>query len=435
MSLHIDHPIGTKDIYQLLGTKDFRFDSVRYTHAKRGSPAHIGLSEISIGFAQWAQATAKFTLGKKDGVCVRERSDYYEGLLDDARDIHIFLCDTKHQRTTHTDGERLILQAILHAHDKKPYTIKSKTVDLEAASGMQGPRQAMLKNADVALNEGIPLRQSNSSKTIFFQDRDLEIYERLCSLQAYDSDDPPVALSMESSATIFGWEYMDIVTNTRRMKSNKVSLQKTCGSWPSFAVDDDIKGIFLIAEDFGDILQPIGYPASSCASWRTLPRGNDYLGIEVSSLAALFSEHGSASDENQLTSSGFAWHSPGLLFEPCENAASVAARCVCERVQEFVPRRNRLHPRRLIQAKPKPPRHLEMRDAVVFGHSRVKNSRRKKGFPAITKSLSRSGTNLDAELVARTESMVDLQSRLPPESDHARNSPTSFTEIPQSMRV
>lgn len=357
-----------------IGTDNFDYTAVRHSKVSTPSTTRLSLSEFSFGVNKIVSASVKFTLGKKDGIYERDRSDYYEGVLDDARDMNVFLYDAKNRCAFHADAEQVILHIILHTAHKSPYTINDKLVPLEhLQDGADGHsvRRVMLTSADIVLKQDTRQREKEPA-TLLFRDKVLQLYDIIHGLQGHGTNNN-IAFPIESTTTVVGWEYMDLVADKRSMKVKEAKLLKTCGNWPSFAADDDINGVILMGQDFGDVLQP-AEQTSICASYSMMPKGKDYLGIQTSALASLYDDLGCSEDQEQLTSSGIAWHCPGSLFEGCQSLDHESGACHCDRIQEFVLPRNRFDPRQFLQPKVRRPGNLEEDGAVIFGLSGIKST-------------------------------------------------------------
>jgi hypothetical protein len=266
--------------------------------------------------------------------------------------------------------------------------VECKTGTLEPIAGEDDVRQAMISRAHIPLRKGIVMSQSRAGGTLYFKDKVLEYFERLDRMQAHASDQPPPSVSVEVSTYIHGWEYLEFVKSPRQMNVKQVKLLNSSGSWPLFAKDPNVNGIFMIGQGFGELLRPT---KDTCPLYRSIPKGRDFLGVEVSFLAAMYEESGSSRDQERLTSTGWAWHRPSLLFEPCPSQCSseTGDTCHCDRIQDFLaPSTTGFS--RLWKARLRPPGQLESKGAAIFGLPRVKNSKlsRTSGSAAIVKELA-----------------------------------------------
>jgi hypothetical protein len=361
----------------VLATSDFSYDLVRQTKSQLAPTASSRISELTIGFSHILKATATVTFGSKDGVSLRQRSDLYETILDDAADLNIFLHDTQTNYSILTNGERLILHAILHAHYKKAFMVDGIPANLSPLSAGGDLRGVMMANALVPLMKGPLLNHTAAEGTLYFKDKVQELYERLEGMHADAPSSPFLSFLNEASRSVRGWEYLEFVKNSRTMNSKLVVFRETCGSWPSLATDPEVRGIFLVGEGFGDILRPVG---GVCPLYQSVPKGLDYLALTVTDLLALSSDREAWDGQERLTSSGWAWHKPDLLFEPCNGQyfAKEVSHCSCKRVQEFLgPSGNRSS--WFGRTRHVTPGSLEPKGAVIFGQPRAHISGSRRG--------------------------------------------------------
>lgn len=313
--------------YNSPATHEFQYDQVKYSDAKPASRSSARISDLTIGFSHFLRATVKVSFGHHQGVSLQQRSDHYETILEDAADLNIFLHDTKRKCSIHTSGERLILQAILHANHYSPFIVDGRPVDLRPLAIGDNLRSEMMSRANIVLRKGPMMNRTATEGTVTFKNKVQELYERLDRMQADAPDKPILRLPTEASRTLVGWEYLELVKRAKLMSAKKTVLQGTCGQWPSFAMDPDIRGIFLFGHDFGDLLRPVG---DVCPLYKSIPEGLDFLGLMVEDLKTLCKDRGSWPDPEQITSSGWVLHRSGLLFDSCVDSSR------CNRVQTFL---------------------------------------------------------------------------------------------------
>lgn len=192
-----------------------------------------------------------------------------------------------------------------------------------------------MASAEIPLTKGPVLDQTVPERTDRFKHKVQKLYERLDGMQESMHSSAHgkrgISLPTMASRSICGWEYLELVQNCRQIPPRRAELRESCGSWPAFAMDPDIRGIFLLGHDFGDLLRPVG---NVCPLYRSVPQGLDLLGIAVRDLDTLFKHRQFWHNPEQLTSSGWQWHRPGLLFEICVERNGTI--CECRRVQEFL---------------------------------------------------------------------------------------------------
>lgn len=281
------------------------------------------IDKLTFGFSQWCTLTAEVTLGKKDGFRSR-RPDDYETLLDDAKSTHIILHDTTHKRAFQTNAEDLILHILLHRRSLSPSIadpfVDTKQVgDLRFASADRqviSTREVMLSNAENVFSFR---RQFSTSelKESRFKDEVKLLYSTIDGLWAhsYAGGTKSVKLSLDFGQAVSGWEYMDVVRNSKWMLPKSIDLKKTCGRWNHYA--KDIQAVVLFGGNFGDILKPAA-PNAVCPTFTSLPRDVCYLAVRVDALESLFDRKGSLEDQKKLTDSGFTLQGSKDLFKPCD---------------------------------------------------------------------------------------------------------------------
>lgn len=319
----------------------------------------VNLVGATVGFSYIGTGTANFAFGKKDGVYHAEKSTFYEDLLDDARQVHIVVHDTKEHRAWHTNAEVAILQIILHRYELKSRT-RSRAVEFRMANAAvpDSVRDAMFANQDIVVMRS--QRMDNSEvNTKRFRDLVGEIFTTIEGLKAYSEDVTAagIELKMNWKRHVHGWEYMDLVDKRLDFRQKEAELKGTCGYWPEFARDTN--AVILFGTQFGGIIRPSNI-AELCDQFKAVPKHKHYLTIHVSALCQLYYKYGCSEDQEQITITGIRWHRSKNLFESCRQTRSKAdTPCRCDRIQEFLPRK--------AFSKGKPPGKLEPSGAVIFG--------------------------------------------------------------------
>ena len=97
-----------------------------------------------------------------------------------------------------------------------------------------------------------------------------------------------------------------------------------------------------------------------CRSWRTLPKGKDYLAAGVPIMELLYSEAGSRLSRKHLSTTHLQWHRRSILFEQCGDTGP--DRCACDRTQQ-------IYHDSLLRTfgQVRPPGKLEENGCVIFG--------------------------------------------------------------------
>jgi len=166
-----------------------------------------------------------------------------------------------------------------------------------------------------------------------------------------------LALKIDPTKRVYGWEYMDLVGKKLNMELKCVELRRTCGHWPEFA--QDIDAVVFFGAGFGEVFLPQN-SATLCPKFNMVPREKDYLAIEVLTLETLYERSGSSEDQNHLTSTGIRWQRSINVFESCPKQKRNSRNpCKCDRIQEFAPHR--------ALGKVRKPGKLSQTGAVIFG--------------------------------------------------------------------
>jgi hypothetical protein len=398
---------------KLIGTNFASYHTIGFSNSNTPSKRAVALTGVSVGFGHIGTGQANFAFGKHSGVYTADKPNYYSDMLDDAKQIHVILQDTEHRRAWQTDGERAILNLILHRHAKGAYTIENKAIELVPAD-LKVPssvRSAMLQNATFVVTQDYHM-DNREVNTKLFKDLVGDLYARLEGLEANAEtvNLAGIELRLDWRRRIQGYEYMDLVQKKRKMLIKEAELRKTCGQWPDFA--REIGAVILFGSNFGDVLQPT-QPFKLCPTFSRVPQGKDYLAVETSTLQMLFSEHGSQETQQQLTAAGTQWHRSTHLFDACPPMKGAkAGLCKCDRIQEFISKN--------AFGRIRAPGRLENSGAVIFGHG---SSRWPKDIAnswlSVRNSLKREEPQLPRQIQAPGPTLIQIQKDL---SERSRSS-------------
>jgi hypothetical protein len=391
---------------KILGTNFASYHTIGFSKANNPSKRVVALSGVSVGFGHIGTGQANFTFGKHSGSYTADKPNYYSDVLDDAKQIHVILQDTEHRRAWQTDGERAILNLILHRHAKGAYTIENKAIELVPADSKvsSSVRSAMLQNANFVVTQDYHM-EKREIHTKLFKDVVGDLYARLEGLEANAEtvELAGIELKLDGRRRIQGYEYMDLVQKKRKMLIKEAELRKTCGQWPEFA--REIGAVILFGSNFGEVLQP-AQSFKLCPTFRTVPQGKDYLVVETSTLQMLFAEQGSLETQQQLTAAGTQWHRSTHLFEACPpmGGGNIGV-CQCERIQEFIPKN--------AFGRIRAPGRLENSGAVIFGHGSSRWPRDiANSWMSLKNSLKREESQLPRQTQASGSTLTKIQKDL-----------------------
>lgn len=235
----------------------------------------------SLGFSKIGTASLNFSFGRHMAPFSAEKPEFYGDLLDRAKQLHVIFQDMQDRRAWQTDGERTILQIIMHRCSTWAYTTNGKQIELQSAvnDNADSPRDAMIRNADitVALDEHLP---SRTVKRKVFRDLVVELFHVLDGFKerVEDMNIDGIDLMMSMRKFTYGNEYMNLVHKRYSEPLKEALLKKTCGRWPDYA--RAINAVVLFGTDFGELFRPLrGHYI--CPQFRTMPRGKDLLAVEV----------------------------------------------------------------------------------------------------------------------------------------------------------
>ena len=216
-----------------------------------------------------------------------QHCEFYEDLLDDARQTHVILQDMTQRRTWHTDGQRFILHAILNRHSLKPYRVDCKLVKFDSAVCNQpdSVSGSMVQNRDLILRRDQHLDKEDVQVKLY-RDEVRELYQMLEGLQAETENvsEAGIELKLSWEQQLQGWNYVEFLQRKHRMKVHETELRKTCGQRPAFARDNG--AVVFFADNFNDVIQP-ATSASLCNKFKNVPQDKDYLTIQTSTLYKL----------------------------------------------------------------------------------------------------------------------------------------------------
>jgi hypothetical protein len=332
---------------KIIATNEYDYQSVGYSNTPGFSKRTISLTNISFGFQQWGTLALGFTLAKKDGYYHHQKSDFYVDMLDDAAQMSVVLQDMEDRRAWLTNAETMILHIILHRNTIKPMKEKGRTMGLQA--GVQDDplsvRQAMLSNQDFAIRTDKQMNGGTVTDKLYqhLVSELFTIFEGLEGVQEEIAKESGKELKLDEPNRLQGWEYLDIVNRKRRPQMRCTDLKKTCGGWPKLT--RELNAISLFGVRFHEAILPEA-DRGFCSVFKTLPKGKDYLAMEVKKLRSLYEESGSHEHGTlaQITISGTQLQQSAHVFDPCPKISKRSKTgphsCVCERVQQLMFKRN-----------------------------------------------------------------------------------------------
>lgn len=308
-----------------VGDETNNFNNIEFSDAAEVKAA-LQIPGGSLGFQQFGLAQIDVTFGKRDGKCHFQRNSSYRRIVSAAERMFVALFDTGERRSYLVPASGLLLHILRHRLSSGLGGVPASKVKILSAKSFT---ETLLKNAKVRLT-------SEGDEPLFVEDVVSEIWSVLELLQA-QSISAEKNSKLEIHATwqerLLGYEYKAVVEDWSPMPLKELEIHKTCGGWPRLI--RDINALVLLANGFGDLIQPIGNQTGLCHQWKTLPRGKDYMAVPVSIFLGLYSLAGCPESKKRLTATNLALHGPGTsLFQPCHTPKEW--QCSCDRLQQVV---------------------------------------------------------------------------------------------------
>lgn len=132
---------------------------------------------------------------------------------------------------------------------------------------------------------------------------------------------------LESTTTLFGYEFMDIANSSTPFRLKKVQIQNS-GGWTDLTQEVEI---VLFCSGFGDVIIPQIVEPDACNVWPSVPKGENFLCATIECLKYLSDRVGGGPHCEFLVSKK-RWQCPELLFEAC--TCDGQAKCI--RLQRII---------------------------------------------------------------------------------------------------
>ncbi|KAJ8129570.1 hypothetical protein O1611_g4058 [Lasiodiplodia mahajangana] len=401
--------IGWNSLVEIrVGSETNDFNNIEYSDAKEIKPT-LQIPSASVGFQQFGLAQINLTLGKRDGKCHFQRGSSYRRIVSASEKMVVVLFDTGERRGYLTSASRLLLHILRHRMSLGLGGVTATRVKITLAGGIT---ETLLRNAKLRIS-------SREDEPLSLDDAVSEIWSILELLHAQSisvKDKAPLEMHSTWQERLLGYEYMGIVQDRSPMPLKQLEIHKTCGGWPRLA--RDIDALVLLANGFGDLIQPIDKENVLCHQWKTLPRHKDYMAIPVKILLDLYSWAGCCQTKKRLTSTDLQLHGEGTPFQPCPMPKECY--CSCDRSHQVIS--NSSFGQICV------PKLTEEKGAVVIGESKSFLKRLAiRSAPKITAIISSRNTGSDSETFSNRSSESSITTILPEGSDDdSGDSPNRF---------
>ena len=336
-----------------LGTADADYESIDWSPAGEAKRPPR-LSGANIGFQTIMTSQINFIPGAKDGRLHFSQKGPFQRVVQRAEKNPVVLYDVEDRRAWLVTALDVMLHVVQSRHHSSPY--KTELTPVKPGNGRGAATEAATANQTRKLYE----RDVAAENDYYYKDVLLDAWSQIdLLLEKEDSIEasPGLALHGTMRSKVQGWEYMSLVQE-KNFRRKEADVKKSSGGWADLI--KDVGALVLFATGFDEIIRPTSDLSSLCHSWRTLPKGKDYLAAGVPILELLYSEAGSRTSRKHLSASRLQWHRGSTLFEHCRG--TVPSRCQCDRTQQIYHDslfRTFGHVR--------PPGNLEADGCVIFG--------------------------------------------------------------------
>jgi hypothetical protein len=181
-------PLGRGNVSLIdSATDEYPFDSTFNSSAMQSSRLWgLEVVKFTLGFNKVATGSVDITLGRRNGVNFDQRSDYYDDILERAKDVPVIIHGTDDFRAIQSDGEELILQILLHQKHRGRFAGEDQNLAITPADPFRRTmtvRKALLNNADMVIRQ--PYRSKDPGRAkVLFKEEAVVLCNRLDGLQA-----------------------------------------------------------------------------------------------------------------------------------------------------------------------------------------------------------------------------------------------------------
>lgn len=302
---------GTAETH--LGTKTANYENIDWSACNQVGRG-LKISGATLGFQQIMTGEINFSLGARDGKLHIQRKGPYQRIVQCAARSPVVLYDSGEKRAWLVPSSAVILHIAKTRHFRNPYMNDGKEIVFPSADPSTSSHEA----AEKVLLEQAPLKLCTQdglgNQDYYLQDLVRDIWSYLETLLDKNitkeaTTDPELKATMRD--LLRGWEFMDLVDDRSPFRLKETYIEKTSGGWTDLARDTD--AIVLFGSGFEDIIRP-GSTAGLCHSWKSVPKGRDFLAATVPMMNNLYEQAGSKLSRNHLTSTRLRWHCGGQLW-------------------------------------------------------------------------------------------------------------------------
>ncbi|KAL1633615.1 hypothetical protein SLS56_002763 [Neofusicoccum ribis] len=275
-----------------LGSELINYDNIHYSGAE-DMDSHLKFVGGAIGFSQFGVGQLNVNFGVKDGKYhFQGNNGPYVEVLSRADDMRVTLYDNVEKRGWLVPASNVILHiaqarlrtGFLSAGNDSHFKLFSKDTSECTA------RESLLRDSNKMILEGYRVK-----------DMILDIWSLFDSLLArklLKDAAPGIEPRCTMQEMLYGFEFQNVIRKRSPFSLKCCRIAKTSGGWIDLI--RDIDALVLFANGFEDLIKPSQGCQNLCHSWRSLPKGNDYLAVPVKMLKYLYNVAGCPLDQPRL---------------------------------------------------------------------------------------------------------------------------------------
>jgi hypothetical protein len=380
------------------------------------------------------------------------RGSDYPSLLNEMAKQFVAFYDVASCRAWLVDGASALLHLVrisLHLDETDPESNydwefdKTKLVDAWSDStGRHAAKRTLRQWENLALPVYVKNQSGPTGAVVkeysTFQDRVnkvLHSLEILVDLQAYSTSAEGIKIfqNLDFKKGICGFDILDFLAPLGPIGTRIKRFDSWGDGWMDLIPEIGVVTIF--GKGFGELIQPDN-PDVACPSWKTIPKGEDYL-ISTASTLKLVQERLErryhVSEVGDLTGK-ISWRSPPHSLDPCKclEQAGTGQQKACDPVQFMVSSSSlgRMASRKLT---PVDINSLDVTGAVVFANLSLTGQRisakKTKGDQCKTEDVTSSASNVVSGSLGTSTTSTNASATQQSESSATATDATELTEI------
>ncbi|KAK4945035.1 hypothetical protein LTR10_015712 [Elasticomyces elasticus] len=340
------------DRRELLGTRDCDYAALQHpSNLSMGS--NLVLEKVTLSGSKYLGLSLTFSQGNHHRGVFHSGTSSYVRMILHARKMFTVCYDTITQRAYLSDGASAVLHvtcAQLNSPDMERFSEANVREQFTYAvpGSPEGCVDALLNNGNrrlvidkdeteytqevTQLADGLRIKHAAKAKIVYWCVRDLimencERFLKLWERQAEVSSGLDIRLTHR--VRLEGWSLKSVIDGSIALEPKLVYLKTNGRGWVSLA--KQLNAVTLMGTGLGPLIRPRHH---SCPPWSTMPKGQDYLACQVSTLKEIALSRGDMHGIPIRLTSTIRWQPGKSLFEHCSGTGKAHHNC-CDRIQEL----------------------------------------------------------------------------------------------------